>query len=250
MRLKRMFFPFLLILALTVPSVKAQQATPTGVVTVANRATVGNQGVSVGSTVFSGDLLKTEDEGRLNVQAATVQIALGPNTSVRLFRNLNRVIVEVERGSIAYTAKGTNEDLTIFALDIRIVPKTSVPASGQVTIVSRCDVNVSAIHSTIDVTSGRESRTIEETKSFRVLSEFGVDYRDSWQPVLADYPEYPRDAEYHKSHSHVACPAGVWQASKPPVAPAGSHFVEIVGGALAILTWIGADEAFESAERP
>jgi len=100
------------------------------------------------------------------------------------------------------------------------------------------------------VTSGRETRTIQETKSFRVLSEFGVDYRDSWQPVLTDYPEFPRDAEYHKSHSHVACPAGLWQAAKAPVPGAGSHFAEVVGGTLAILTWIGVDEALESADRP
>jgi len=244
---------FLLLATLTpcLAFAQPQQVAPSGVVTLASRALLGKQAVSVGSTVFSGDILTTEDEGRLNVQAGTAQIALGPNTSVRLFRTLDRVIVELERGSIAYTAKGTNEDLTIFALDVRFVPKTSVPASGQITIVSRCDVNASAIHSTIEVTSGRETKTIEETKSFRVLSEFGVDYRDSWQPVLADYPDFPRDAEYHKSHSHVACPAGVWQSAKSPVSALGSgHFQEIIGGALGIITWISVSEAFESAERP
>ena len=243
-----------LVLATLGPSValaQTQQVAPSGVVTLASRAMLGNQSVSVGTTVFSGDLLRTEDEGRLNVQSGTVQIALGPNTSVRLFHNINRMIVEVERGSIAYTAKGTNEDLTIFALDIRLVPKTNVPASGQVTIVSRCDVNASAIHSTIEVTSGRETRTIEETKSFRVLSEFGVDYRESWQPVLADYPDFPRDAEYHKSHSHVACPAGGWQSAKSPLHGLGAgHFQEVIGGAIGIITWISVSEAFESAERP
>ena len=250
MEAKKIVLSGLAMLALCASPGFSQQAVPSGVVTMASRAMLGNEAVTVGSTVYSGDLLKTEDEGRLNVQAGTVQIALGPNTSIRLFRNVNRVLVEVERGSIAYTAKGTNEDLTIFALDVRLVPKTSVPASGQVDIVSRCDVLVTASHSSVDVTSGRETRTIQETKSFRVLSEFGVDYRDSWQPVLADYPDFPRDAEYHKSHSHVACPAGVWQASKPPVAAGSSHFAEIVGGAAAIITWIGVDEAFESADRP
>jgi hypothetical protein len=250
----KIVFLFLAILGFTAPLATAQQAaeqaTPSGVVTVSSRATLGNQAVTVGATVYSGDLLKTEDEGRLNVQAGTVQIALGPNTSMRLFRDVNRMIVELEHGSIAYSARGTNEDLTIFALDVRLVPRTNVPASGQVDIVSRCDVLVTASRSSVDVTSGRETRTIQETKSFRVLSEFGVDYRDSWQPVLADYPDFPRDAEYHKSHSHVACPAGVWQAAKAPVPAGGSHFAEIVGGSLAIITWIAVDEAFESADRP
>jgi len=251
MSFKKIVIRSLLLSGLAASIAGAQQVTPAGVVTIASRATLGDQAVSVGSTVFSGDLLKTEDKGSLSVQSGTVQIALGPNASVRIFHNLNRVIVEVERGAIAYTAKGTNEDLTIFALDIRLVPKTSAPASGQVSIVSRCDVNVTASHSTIDVTSGRENRTIEETKSFRVLSEFGVDYRDSWQPVLTDYPEFPRDAEYHKSHSHVACPAGVWQAAKPPVSALGAgHFQEIVGGVVIILTCLALCEVFEIPDRP
>jgi len=250
MNSKNIVLAILVVLGASNFSLKAQQVVPAGVVTVTSKATLGNQAVSVGSTVYSGDLLKTEDDGRLNVQAGTVQIALGPNSSIRLFRSANRVIVEVERGSIAYTAKGTNEDLTIFALDVRAVPKTGVPASGRVDVVSRCEVIVTASHSSVDVTSGRETKTIEETKSSRVRSEFGVDYRDTWQPVLTDYPELPHDAEYHKSHSHVACPAGVWQSAKSPLPAGGSHFAEFVAGAAVIITWIGVDEAFESAERP
>jgi len=247
----RLLFGLLVALAPSCLLANPQQAEPAGVVTVAAGATLGSQEVTVGSTVYSGDLLKTSDDGHLNVQSGTVQIALGPNTYVRIFHYQSRWIVEVERGAVNYSAKGVNEDLTLFVLDIRLVPKTSIPASGRVNIVSRCDVYVNAVRSTIEVTSGRETKTIEETKSFRVLSEFGVDYRESWQPILADYPEYPRDAEYHKSHAHVACAAGVWQAAKSPVSALGSgHFQEIIGGAVGAITWFAVHEALESAERP
>ncbi len=235
-------------LGLTARLASAQQPTPVGVITAETGATVGNANVTEGATVFSGDLLKTGDQGRLNVQCGTIQFAMGENSSIRLFRNGNRTIVEIERGTLAYSFKGGAEDLALFALDIRIVPKTNVSAAGQVSIISRCDVHVTAIHSTIEVTSGRETRTIEETKSFRVLSDSGVDYRDSWQPVLADYPDYPRDALYHRSHSHVACPAGVWRA--PVVAAAKSHFGEVVGVIGGIITGPVVHEAFESPDRP
>ena len=177
---------------------------------------------------------------------------MGADSAVRLFHYENKTVVEIERGTFAYTTKGTNDDLTFFALDIRLVPKTNMPASGQVSIVSRCDVHIMAVHSTIQVTSGKESRTIEEGKSFKVLSEFGVDYRDSWQPVPADYPDYAKDAQYHHSHAHTACPVGVWQtASRSPIgALASGHFAEIVGGGAAIFTgWI-IHEALESTDRP
>ncbi|HYL86034.1 MAG TPA: hypothetical protein VE263_17555 [Candidatus Angelobacter sp.] len=227
---------------------QAQQAFPVGVVSQATNATIGNGNVSIGSTVFSGDLLKTGEQGGMTVQAGSLQFTLGQNTSVRLFRALNRAIVELEGGTLAYSAKGTNEDLTLFALDIRFVPKTSVPASGQINIVSRCNVIATALHSTIDATSGRETKTIEETKSVTVLSEFGVDYKDSWQPVLTDYPEYPRDAQYHHSHSHVACPAGIWKSAVSPAMT--SHFGAAVGVGGGIIAGYLIHEVFESPDRP
>jgi hypothetical protein len=240
----------LLILALGLCSNlgQAQQLAPIGVVTNSIKAMIGSAAVSEGATVFSGDLLRTGDQGRLSVQSGTVQFALGENSSARIFRNGTRTIVEIERGTLAYTAKGANEDITLFALDVRMVPKTVLPAAVQVSIISRCEVTVTAFRSTIDVTSGRETRTVEESGSFRVLSDFGVDYRDSWQPVLADYPEYPREAGYHRSHGHVACPAAVWQA--PVTAMAGGHFREIAIGIALIVTIPAVHEVFESPDRP
>ena len=98
----------LLAVGLCAPWCGAQQTAPTpaGVVTIAQNAALGNGRVSEGTTVFSGDLLKTGDQGRLNVQSGTVQFAIGANSSVRVFHNENRVIVEIEGGTLAYTAGG------------------------------------------------------------------------------------------------------------------------------------------------
>jgi hypothetical protein len=231
-------------------SAHAQQASPVGVVTAAANATIGNGNVSEGTTVFSGELLKTSDQGHLSVQSGSLQIALGENSSARVFRNLNRTIVELERGTLAYSSKGMNENLTLFALDIRFAPQTSLPVAGQISILSRCDVSVTATRGTIEVTSGRETKTVQETKSYRVLSDFGVDYRDSWQPVLSDYPDFPRDAQYHHSHGHVACVAAATPIQNPVSALAEGHFREIIGGAVGLITGYVLHEAFESPDRP
>jgi len=241
---------FLFALVLCPNPAHAQQLASAGVVTVATNSTIGNGNVTEGTTVFSGDLLKTGDQGHLSVQSGTLQFALGENSAARIFRNLDRTIVELERGTLAYTAKGVNESVTIFALDIRFAPQTSLQVAGQISILSRCDVSVTAIRGTVDVTSGRETKTVQESKSYRVLSDLGVDYRDSWQPVLNDYPDYPRDTQYHHSHDHVACAAAANNAQKPPFALTGGHFREIIGGAVAIVTSWVVHEALESPDRP
>jgi hypothetical protein len=244
---------FLLTFSISNGVCHAQQTPPVtaGIVTLANNATSGNVSITEGATVYSGDLLKTGDNGRLQVQVGTIQFVVSGNSSARIFHAGNRTLVEVERGMLAYSVRGNNEDLILYAQDVKIVPRTSASAAGQVDVTTRCSLTVTSTRSPIDVTSGKETRTIEESKSFRVVSEVGVDYNDKWQPVLTDYPEYPRDADYHHSHGHVACPAAyAAQPHHAPIAPATGHFVELAGGAVAVLTAIGVHAAYESPDRP
>jgi hypothetical protein len=256
MRLRNLSFFTVLALAfgLSADACFAQQAPQppqAGIVTLAANATDGGSSISEGATVFSGDLLKTGDSGRLQVQVGTIQFVLNGSSSARIFHAGTRTLVEVERGTLAYSARGTNEDLVLYAQDIKIVPRTNAPANGQIDINTRCSVIITSMHNPIDVTSGKETRTIEETKSFRAISEVGVDYNDKWQPVLTDYPEYPRDAEYHHSHGHVACPAAyVTQARHIPIAGGSGHFVELAAGTIAVVTAIGVHAAYESPDRP
>jgi hypothetical protein len=96
----------------------AQQAEPAGAVANANNATAGTL-VSSGTTIFSGDLLKTGDAGRLQVQSGTMQFVFDANSAARIFRSGNRVVVELERGLVSYSAKGVSGNLTLFAQDIK-----------------------------------------------------------------------------------------------------------------------------------
>jgi len=61
--------------------------------------------------------------------------------------------------------------------------------------VSHCEAKATALHSTLEATSGKETRTIETNKSYSVLPEIRVDYNDSWNLTMTDDPEYSRDAE-------------------------------------------------------
>jgi hypothetical protein len=230
---------------------QAPTAPQAGIVTMATGATDWGSTITEGGTVYSGDLLKTGDNGRLQVQVGTIQFVLSGNSSARIFHDGNRTLVEVERGILGYSVRGVNENLVLYAQDVKIVPRTNVAAVGQIDINTRCSLIVTSTHSPIDITSGKETHTIEESKSFRVTSVEGVDYKDDWKPVLTDYPEYPRDADYHHSHGHVACPAAyIEQARHAPIAGGSGHFTELVGGTVAVVTGIIVHKAFESPDRP
>ena len=223
-----------------------------GVVVVAQAAHVGSAALTQGSTVFSGDLLRTEDKGLVQVSVKQVRINLGENGSMRIFWQEGRTVVELERGVITYAAPGAGESIAIFAQDVKFVPGTTRPAEGQISVRSRCELSAVAVRSTLEATSGRETKTIEESKSFSVTSEIGVEYRDSWQPVPADYPDFPRDAQYHHSHSHAACPVAYSTQSNSPIKSpiSDGHFREIAGGIIVAVSLIPIIKALESPHKP
>jgi hypothetical protein len=221
-----------------------------GVVIQANRAQIGGASLSSGASVFSGDLLVTDEEGQVQIQAGRAKVVLQPNSSLRLFRSAGQTVVELERGIINYATSGTGEELVIFALDVRLVPLRTAPATGQVTIVSRCEVRATSQTSTLDVTSGKETKTVEETKTYSVRSDFGVEYHDSWKPVPADYPDFDPNSYYHRSHSHGPCGLADVPHQAPASAMSSTHFkigAAIVGGGVTCLILC---RDFESPDKP
>jgi len=220
-----------------------------GVVTLANQALLAGASLSEGATVFSGDLVSTEEEGQVQIQAGRIKLTLQAQGSFRIFRAGERVVVELERGTMAYTMTGA-DDLTIYALDTRLVPERSNGATGQVTIVSRCEVKATSQRQTITVTSGKETKTIEETKTYTVRSDFGIEYRDSWKPTPSDYPDFDPNSTYHRTHSHSACGLVAKEASSGAKQAAGSHFkvgaAILAGGVTCLLVC----RDFESPDTP
>lgn len=219
--------------------------------TVADHATISRVEATVGADVYGGELLQTANDGSLTIQCRAVRLALASNSSMRVFQSGTKMSVEVERGIVAYSTGGQMEDLTLYALDVKIVPNTSQATVGQIDVASHCEVSVESIKGSVSVTSEKETKVVEESKAYDVTPKLGVDYSDDWQPVPADYPNLPRDAKYHDSHHHVACAAAPIQnqAAKAPIDP--EVFREItVGGLMAgggIILW---HEIIESPSKP
>ena len=233
-------------------SASAQEGPPICTATAAENAALSGTRLSQGTTVFSGEQITTQDRGQALIQCGGVNLALAEDSAMRPFQAGTKLLVELERGTLLYSTPGNSEDLTIYSLDIRIAPHTEKPAAGQVSAPSHCRISVRPSKSSVTVTSGRESKVIEESKAYEVTAELGVTYRDTWKPVSADYPDFPRDAEYHHSHDHVACaPAYANQTGRPPISPTvAGHFREIVIGVAVAVTGHVIHEVLESSDRP
>ena len=226
------------------------QETTAGVVLQANHAQLANASVSSGASVFSGDLLVTDEQGQVQVQVGRAKVVLQPSSSLRLFRSGTQAVAELERGTMNYATSGAGEELVIYALDVRLAPLRSAPTAGQVTVVSRCEVRATSQTATLDVTSGKETKTIDETKTYTVRSDFGVEYHDSWKPVPADYPDFDPNSTYHRSHSHGPCGLADSPRQAPASAVGSSHFkigAAIIAGGV---TCIVLCRAFESPDKP
>jgi hypothetical protein len=235
----RVGYVFVLSLALATPS-RAQEA-PLGVVQQANRAHVQQSAVSEGATVYPGEELTTESGGSLQLRIGTSRFGLLENGRASFYPGARGSIAELRDGTLTFRKEAEGAGMEIVASDVRVVPKGDGAVTGQVTIVGPCNITVTSVTGQLDVTSGTETKTVNEKESYAVVPEVSV--------TAAKAFVSPEDPTYHQSHNHQACrPARKWGGS--PISPGASHFFYLAAGGAAIATIIGIWKASESPDHP
>lgn len=221
-------------------------------VTAANHATIGRAEAVAGTDIFSGELLRTSDGGGLMIQCGTVRLALASNSSMRAFEYGTQTSIELERGIVAYSTGGRSENLALYGLDVKIVPDTTQPTTGQVDVSSSCDLSVESTKGTATVTSEKRSKVVEENRAYQVMPKLGVEYSDDWRPVPADYPDFPRDRKYHDSHHHIPCAAAPIQNAGTKAAMTNPDIFRgiVAGGVLGGAGYYFWDRLTESPYKP
>ena len=213
-----------------------------GVVLDADRARIGSGPVTAGASVYSGDVLSTENDGHAQVRIGQTRFGLQGDTQVAFFSGINGAVAELRHGTVIVSNSAT-EGFEIFASDVRIVPTSDRPILGQVTLNSPCDVQITSEHGKLEATVGKETKTIEDAHSYNVRPDFMV--HDTRVPAVS-----PDDSEYHRGHRHTSCAAAATHGTRAPVAAATSHFsiAVVVGGG--VITVIAIKKALESPDRP
>lgn len=190
------------------------QNIPAGVIQQTQSARLNQTDAATGTTLYDGDRLETQSKGTVNVRSNQVLLTLAEDSLLWMNHDNGVLAPKLDRGTVIFRAE-TGDGIEIHADDVRVRPHAAGLTVGQVTI-DDCYVVVTARTQSLDVSAGRETRVLEEGKSFRV-TRLG------------------------------ACGAAQMHAPAPP---GQTRFYIGAAAIVGAVTWFAVSEALESPDRP
>jgi hypothetical protein len=194
-----------------------------GTVIAAQRAHVGTANAEVGTTIYGGDYLSTEQQGSVQIRAGAARLLLSGNSSV----TVDQASAHLLSGSATFSTASA-QAFTLFASRAAIRPQTDAPTIAQVTYLSDKELIVRSTRGPLAITVEDETQVIAE----------GTAYRVELDPDLAQGPEG----------------AGSGQRSQgrggPPLRAGRSRFLIVAISAAAAVTAFAIYKALESPDRP
>ncbi|MFZ3217558.1 MAG: hypothetical protein WA192_15975 [Candidatus Acidiferrales bacterium] len=151
---------------INVPSFAANEK-PLGLITQAQEAHLGTANVAIGTTVYPGDTLATDEGGTVRLKVGGSQFYLLASSAATLSQDSNAVNASVVHGTVGFSSNGTDQ----LALEIPegiVRAANGQPGYGQVTILGPREVIVSAYRGTLVLDNDGEMHEIPAGKSYRV----------------------------------------------------------------------------------
>jgi hypothetical protein len=202
--------------------------TPLGTVIAAERAHVGGATADIGTTVYGGDQLSTDQQGSVQVRAGAARLLLLGSSIATVNDSEGSPSAKLLRGAATFST-GNAHAFTLYASTAAIRPQTDSPTIGQVTYVDDKELLVTARRGGLTVTVEDETQVVEEGKSYRVLLD----------PTPAQEPAGAGSGNQ-----------GPAQGSGGPLKAGRSRFLIIATALTAIGTGIAIYYAVESPDRP
>ncbi|MGA3299442.1 MAG: hypothetical protein ABSD87_05085 [Candidatus Acidiferrales bacterium] len=171
---KSLFIAILVASLLNIPAFAAPALAandkPLGLVTQAQEAVIGTALVAVGTTVYPGDTVETEEGGTLRMKVGGSQVYLLASSAATLSQKSDMVHALVSRGTVGFSSNGTDQ----VGLEIPegiVSAANGQPAYGQVTITGPLEVVISAYRGTLVLNNDGELHMIPAGKSYRVTMD-------------------------------------------------------------------------------
>jgi hypothetical protein len=216
----------LLSLTLLLSPVLGAPSSSLGTVVYADRAHMGAGAASVGSTVFGGDRLSTEQSGSVQVRAGAARFLLSSASSATFAQEEGSPAATLTLGSATFST-ANSKAFTLHVASAVIRPNTDDPTIGHVTVLNPKELMVK---------SAKGSLIIAVEDDVRVIPE-GAAYR-----IVLDPSDTPR--------SQGPAGAGGKGYGGSPIKAAKSKFIWYAIGITAVLTFLAVHEALESPDRP
>jgi hypothetical protein len=143
-----------------------------GVIVQADRASLGSQAASEGTTIFDGDRLSTGDGGSLRMVLGEAMLYLGERSSVIVHNAASGAAkqfqAELVSGAVVLSATAA-ESGQIVASSARVRPVAEARGVVQVRLVAANELIVFAQRGPAEICYRGECETIPEGKSYRVM---------------------------------------------------------------------------------
>jgi hypothetical protein len=139
-------------------------------VTQAREALLDNSILAVGTTVYPGDTVQTDEGGTLRLKFGTAQLYLLGASAASFSQKENVIRATVGRGTVGFSSTASNDvELAIPQGILR--GANGQAAYGQVTITSPQEVVISAYRGALVLDNEGELHTIPEGKTYRVTMD-------------------------------------------------------------------------------
>ena len=203
--------------------------TSLGTIVTAEHARVGDSAAEVGTTVFSGDKLATDQQGSLQVRAGAARLLLQSQSAVTVDDAAGAPSARLLLGTATFST-GNSRAFTLYASRAAIRAQSDAPTIGQVTYLNEKELLVTSKRGPLTITVDGETQLIDEGASYHVVLEP--------PPAMAQGPEGAGSGKKDKG------------MNGPPLRAGRSYFLVGAVGVTALITAIGIHEALESPNRP
>ena len=202
---------------------------PLGTVVASDRASIGGAGAAVGTTIFSGDNLRTADAGSVQLRTASARFLLAASSMATVHEDGGMPEATLLRGSATFSTASAKA-FALNAATAVIKPKSDEPTIGQVTMLSAKQLLVKCTRGALTITVGDDSREIAEGSAFRIV----LDPAESAEAQNQPPPQG----------------AGTKGSGGSPLKAAKSKFMWYAVAAVGVVTFFTVQEALESPDRP
>jgi hypothetical protein len=207
----------------------APTATVLGTVVTVERAHVGDGIASIGTTVFGGDRLSTEDQGSVAIRAGAARLLLLSASSAMVNDSEGVPSAKLLMGTATFST-GNAHAFTVYASKAAIRAQSDAPTIGQVRLLNAKELLVTSKRGPLSVTVDGETQVIGDGKAYHVYLD--PDMAAAQGPAEAGGGQGPGG----KGGS--------------PLKAGRSRFLIVAVGVTAIATYFAVSEAAESASRP
>jgi hypothetical protein len=143
---------------------------PLGLVTQATMAQLGDASATIGTTVYPGDTVATNQGGLLRLRVGTSQIYLLSQSSAVLSSDTSKISAKVLRGTVGIST--TSSDPVSLELPEGILrPANGQPVYGQAAILSPNEVVITAYSGSLVLDNDGELHEIPAGKSVKVTMD-------------------------------------------------------------------------------